>query len=205
MTKLHRFLLPVRTNNGALSYEKAREKWLEKALAFAGGYTDYGQVSGVWQGSHGVIKDELWAIDVGLNGLGVELLKQAFFDLFHDQLALAVACGENLTVIDRTEWSLPDKAEAEEIGRYTESPSGVALALPTDAIIEADAGRLRAAVGPLVAASWRLDAAISAVRKDRAAYRRGNSKGGSAGANAVPGELETAYFAALKILFSLEA
>jgi hypothetical protein len=165
--RLYQFLLPARSNSGAISYEKPRQAWEKLALDTCGGFTAFGPCLGQWKGSHSVMVDDLFAYTVAASYDQHEALVNACFSLFPDQEAFAVADLGTLDIISREEVSRPsDNGE----------PSKVAHAL-------------REALRPLNDVAWRLDAAISAERKDTVGYGQHNAANPDGGANAKQGEL----------------
>jgi hypothetical protein len=98
---LYRFFLPIATNAG-LSTEPARKAWEADALKRAGGFTLNPFADGVWQGEGGrVFKDRVAPYDVACEPRVCAALEDAFWRLFPDQEALALAALGPASIITR--------------------------------------------------------------------------------------------------------
>jgi hypothetical protein len=180
---IYQFLLPAASNKG-VSYGTQRSDWAMRALDMAGGYTIRARVVGSWRSDDGKTYTEaMCPIDVGCSVEVRNALLQEAFRLFPDQLAVSVIHGGELTIETR------ENKQAEKRPDLAQS------------VVR----RLSAYERTIREAGWRLDAALSARRKDAVGYRTRNAANPDGGANERPGELEAALKEAQRILERLDA
>lgn len=93
--KLYQFTLPTHTNAG-LSYELARKRWEQHAIAAAGGITRApGFAEGVWRDQGREYKETVALYTVACEVSTFKLLLAHAFECFPDQLAIfTVELGE---------------------------------------------------------------------------------------------------------------
>jgi len=219
MKGLYQFLLPVRSNNGAISYEKARIAWEKLALTNAGGFTYLGQHQGVWQSPTAVaVRDDIHLYQVLCDQAAAHLLYGEAFKLFPDQEAFLLAEIGSGDIWGREEYAAhvePFVSEASrvtlpeggryEVGRGTEpnpryNPNPEA---GTWDVSQSVSHQLRAYERLIRETLWSLDAARSAIRKDAVGYRTHNAANLDGGANGKPGQHEAALIVAEKLLAKL--
>jgi hypothetical protein len=89
--KIHRFLLPLKDNNGGDTAHLVQDM-RGSALSLFGGYTDNGRVTGAWVDSTGdgrVYNDTLISLDVATADTeALNRFRATYFGLFTDQRAL---------------------------------------------------------------------------------------------------------------------
>lgn len=103
--RLYQFILPVRSNDGRTSYEKARATWTAAAIDMAGGITECG---GAWQGAYrmssgDIVREEVAVYLIACSVADREELVRLAFKLFPDQEALYVSDVGSTDIISREE------------------------------------------------------------------------------------------------------
>ena len=98
--QLYQFILPVRSNDGRQSYEKARIAWVSRAVDIAGGITECGTMQGAYRMASGdIAREEVATYLVASSSNGREELIRLAFKLFPDQEALYVSEIGTTTII----------------------------------------------------------------------------------------------------------